>query len=277
MQPPIRSIVHPTDFSEASIDAFAHALKIALLVRGRLDIVHVAAGHDHGGDAMPPRMRHPLSLWGLAKETESPASVGERLNIKVTKVELLPQSPKLGILGYLHRNPSDLLVVATHGREGFMRWLRGSVAESVALRSGMLTLFLPPDARNFVNEATGEVHLKRVLVPIDHEPAPGAVLGTIMGFIALFEKRGVELRSIHVGTKPPSLPKDVRLDGMTKIELRKGHPVDAIRTEAVDWNADLIVMPTAGHRGLLDALGGSTSERVLRHAPCPVLTVPVPA
>jgi hypothetical protein len=27
-------------------------------------------------------------------------------------------------------------------------------------------------------------------------------------------------------------------------------------------------MPTAGHRGVLDALRGSTTERVIRHAPC---------
>ena len=65
------------------------------------------------------------------------------------KVELLTQSPKLDIVGNLHDSPSDLLVVATHGREGFMRWLHGSIAESVAQRSGMLTLFLPPDAREF--------------------------------------------------------------------------------------------------------------------------------
>jgi nucleotide-binding universal stress UspA family protein len=53
--------------------------------------------------------------------------------------------------------------------------------------------------------------------------------------------------------------------------------VDAILREAADWHADLIVMPTAGHHGLMDALAGSTSERVVRRAPCPVLTVPVHA
>jgi nucleotide-binding universal stress UspA family protein len=277
MQTSIRSIVHPTDFSEASIDAFAHALKIALLIKGRLDIVHVASGHDNDGDAMPPQVRHALSLWGLAKETDSPASIGDRLNIKVTKVELPPQNAKSGILGYLRNHPSDLLVVATHGREGFTRWLRGSVAESVALRAGTLTLFLPPEARSFVDESTGEVLLKRVLVPVDHEPAPGATLGAITGFVSMLENPDVEWRFLHVGTNPPSLPKDSGLNGKASVELRSGQAVDSIVREAVEWNADLIVMPTAGHHGLMDALGGSTSERVVRHAPCPVLTVPVHA
>jgi nucleotide-binding universal stress UspA family protein len=34
-------------------------------------------------------------------------------------------------------------------------------------------------------------------------------------------------------------------------------------------------MPTAGHHGVLDALRGSTTERVIRHAPCPVLALPL--
>jgi len=36
---------------------------------------------------------------------------------------------------------------------------------------------------------------------------------------------------------------------------------------------DLIIIATHGHTGLRHALLGSTAERVVRHAPCPVLTV----
>jgi nucleotide-binding universal stress UspA family protein len=51
--------------------------------------------------------------------------------------------------------------------------------------------------------------------------------------------------------------------------------VDSIIEAAGDWQPDLIGMPTAGHHGFLDALRGSTTERVLRRAPCPLLVVPV--
>jgi nucleotide-binding universal stress UspA family protein len=34
-------------------------------------------------------------------------------------------------------------------------------------------------------------------------------------------------------------------------------------------------MPTAGRHGLVDALRGSVTERVLHEAPCPVLAIPV--
>ncbi|MCA9420743.1 MAG: universal stress protein [Nitrospira sp.] len=36
---------------------------------------------------------------------------------------------------------------------------------------------------------------------------------------------------------------------------------------------DLIVMAIQGHQGFLDALRSSTTERVLREAPCPILAV----
>jgi nucleotide-binding universal stress UspA family protein len=58
------------------------------------------------------------------------------------------------------------------------------------------------------------------------------------------------------------------------VDIRKGDPVEAITDFANEWPADLIVMPTAGHVGYLDALRGSTTERVLRQAPCPVLAMP---
>jgi nucleotide-binding universal stress UspA family protein len=55
---------------------------------------------------------------------------------------------------------------------------------------------------------------------------------------------------------------------------RSGDVVEEILAAAAECQADLIVMATAGHQGFLDALRGSTTERVLRHAPCPVLAVP---
>ena len=56
--------------------------------------------------------------------------------------------------------------------------------------------------------------------------------------------------------------------------LRPGYdPVKGIMGVAAELIPDLICMTTAGHQGLLDALRGSTTQRVLRAAPCPVLTI----
>ncbi len=52
-----------------------------------------------------------------------------------------------------------------------------------------------------------------------------------------------------------------------------GHPADMIIAIAARSNADLIVMGSRGLAGLQSFLLGSVSERVLRHAHCPVLIV----
>ena len=59
-----------------------------------------------------------------------------------------------------------------------------------------------------------------------------------------------------------------------KIIVRIGQPFSEITRTARQLKTDLIVLTTHGHTGLKRVLLGSTAERVLRHAPCPVLSVP---
>lgn len=55
--------------------------------------------------------------------------------------------------------------------------------------------------------------------------------------------------------------------------VKVGVPVDEIRKIAADEHADMIVIGTHGRSGLGRLLLGSVAERVVRMAPCPVLTV----
>lgn len=57
------------------------------------------------------------------------------------------------------------------------------------------------------------------------------------------------------------------------LHTRIGKPFAEIVTLAQTQNIDLIVLATHGYTGLKHALLGSTAERVVRHAPCPVLVV----
>ncbi|MEE8142678.1 MAG: universal stress protein [Planctomycetota bacterium] len=57
------------------------------------------------------------------------------------------------------------------------------------------------------------------------------------------------------------------------VGLRRGHPSLEIVLAAETENFDLIVMSTHGRTGLKHALLGSVTEKVVRKAPCPVLTV----
>jgi nucleotide-binding universal stress UspA family protein len=58
--------------------------------------------------------------------------------------------------------------------------------------------------------------------------------------------------------------------------LRSGVPAEEIAKASVAEAADLVVLGTHGRAGLERALLGSVADRVIRTAPCPVLTVRVP-
>ena len=58
--------------------------------------------------------------------------------------------------------------------------------------------------------------------------------------------------------------------------LKEGRPFLETINTARETNADLIVMGTHGRTGLAHMLIGSTAEKVVRMAPCPVLTVKHP-
>ena len=61
--------------------------------------------------------------------------------------------------------------------------------------------------------------------------------------------------------------------GTWDVALVVGHPADAIVRIAQERGVDLIVMGTHGRTGLQHVLLGSVAEKVVRLAPCPVLTV----
>ena len=58
--------------------------------------------------------------------------------------------------------------------------------------------------------------------------------------------------------------------------VERGRASGQIVKVAFDERSDLIVMGTHGYTGVAHALLGSTAERVLRRAPCPVLTIKAP-
>ena len=64
-----------------------------------------------------------------------------------------------------------------------------------------------------------------------------------------------------------------QFEGPWEVEVATGHPADAIVRVAQERGADLIVMGTHGRTGLQHVLLGSVAEKVVRTAPCPVLTV----
>lgn len=272
--PALDSVLHPSDFSPGSLVAFHHALKAALVSKSKFTILHVAASAPPEWTEFPG-VRETLERWGLIPPG-SPKSAVPELGIDVRKVVAREESPVKFVLRYLETNPADFIVLATHAHEGRASWLRQSVAEPIARKAGQLTLFLPEGVKGFVSAADGSVSLERILIPVAGSPkAQPAVEAAALLAERLRLPRGT-FTLLHVGeaaatpkVECPEVP-----GWQWRTVTRGGDVIHGTVDTAAKEAAGLIVMSTDGRNGFLDALRGSHSERVLRAAPCPLLTVP---
>src|SRR5262245_18415832 len=180
----IRSIVHPTDFSDLSAAAFAHTLRIGLAARSKLHLLHVSQ-YDAAEALAFPQARRLAAQWGLSDENEPPWMIASKLGIEVNNISIKLQDPTQAIVDFLSEHGSDLVGLATHVRAGVSHSLQGSVAEGVFRRSAIPSLFIAPGARGFVDQVSGDVKLKRVLVPIDVLPPPGCAIEAVQRFTRL--------------------------------------------------------------------------------------------
>ena len=88
--------------------------------------------------------------------------------------------------------------------------------------------------------------------------------------IALSDKEVVQKARIDLDALiPPDLPSNITI----KSFVRTGKPHVEIAKFAEEQESDLIVISTHGYTGLKHTFMGSTTERVVRHAHCPVLVV----
>jgi nucleotide-binding universal stress UspA family protein len=268
-------IFHPTDFSAASDVAFAHALKLATHYDGKLTMLHTEpqASAVHWSEF--PSVRQTLERWGFLPRGSSKNAVAE-LGLSVAKVAACEGNPVEGALDYLGKHPHDLIVLATHQYDGLARWLHKTVAEPLARQAGAMTLFVPQGADGFVSIESGAANLHHVLIPVDHLPRPQLAVEVASFMAALLRSWRVTFTLLYVGEAAqfPAVRRPVSGAGEWCKLVKQGDVVEAILQAAHECKADLIVMATEGEQGFLDALRGSTTERVVRNAEVPVLAVP---
>lgn len=274
--PPLQleRIFHPSDFSAASDVAFAHALKLALAAQARLYMLHVtddtqSEWHDF------PGVRDTLERWGLIPP-DSPRESVARLGIEVRKVIAESDNPVRACLGFLEKHPADLIVLAVRTQENRTRWLHRHVGEPIARHAGLMTLFIPHGVAGFVSRDDGAVSLRNILVPITTKPRPEPALKAVQRLVHHLNAPTGTITLLHVGTEAEApLVNPPPISGWRWEQfVETGEPALVILETAAELNADLIVMTTDGPDGFLDGLRGTTSERVLRQAACPILNLP---
>lgn len=273
---PAQHILHPTDFTQQSDLALAHALRLALTNHANLHMLHAGKDTHEEWDEFPS-IREVLQKWGVIAEGASRSEVTD-LGLGIRKVIGLEPGVVESIEGYCQRHPIDLIVLATAGRHGLAAWLKPSTAERIAEKVSTFsipTLFVPVGGRGCVSIDSGEVSLNHVLVPVDHQPSSESAVERGLRAISMYGGDHADLTLLHIGSESKFPNVDIP-DGPWKVNrvVRQGNPAAEILAAAGDCGASLIIMVTEGTHGLLDVVRGTTTKQVLREAPCPVLAVP---
>ncbi len=112
----------------------------------------------------------------------------------------------------------------------------------------------------------------KILVPVDFSKHSERATALALELARKFES---SLTLLHTSVAIKTVRARVLAQGIAKVDalLVEGNPFAEIVRTAREKHFDLIVMGTHGRTGLEHALMGSVAEKVVRKAPCPVLSV----
>jgi len=274
----VNFVLHPTDLSEASLVAFHHALAVAIRRGAQFTLLHAVGRRVTDNWVDFPSVRQTLARWRASGTTEELEDRIRRSSI--SKVEVPVRDPVAACTEYTGSHPVDMLVLATEGRSGLSRLIRPSRAERLARESRLFTLFVPSGGRSFVDGASGEVSLQRILLPVDPGTDPRPAMLRAVQSAALVEDPSLEITLLHVhdgsddeipSAEAPQLPYC-----KWNVEVRSSEDVaGTILGAAEDLSADAIFMSTSWQKPGRGRREGGVTEAVLQGASCPLAAVPV--
>ncbi len=186
---------------------------------------------------------------------------------------------------------ADLIVIGTHGRLGLDHLELGSVAKEVLRRAASAVLTVPSTSTRDVPVSPG-----RILCAFDFSAASWQALHYARAMAA---DQAAQLTLLHVIELPPDTPGTLQADrsaqravrfeqarsrmmsardevrgtcDWTELLLVGGAGPEIVRI-ATEQESDLVVMGGCGRDAAEVARSGSVTHDVVRHAPCPVLSV----
>jgi nucleotide-binding universal stress UspA family protein len=186
---------------------------------------------------------------------------------------------------------ADLVVMATHGRNGLSRFWLGSVADALIRRLPMPILLIRPSEEKL--NLTTETIFRRILIPLDGSALAEQILGPAIKFASLARVEYTLVRVVEPFMPPPEVFSEQLLEQLehqaqvyldriverlrdrsllVKTRVLVNRPVAAaILEEARVDKTSLIALETHGRGGLGRLLLGSVADKVIRAAKVPVL------
>lgn len=273
-------ILVPLDGSELSDQILRHVRRLLLREDATVELYTVVSwpsrsrtptGRDH-------RMRfHDEAERYLARVQAQLAQHGATATWKVDFGD-----PAEMIVRRAQATRPSLVAMASHGRGGLSRWLRGSVAQRVLRECPEPLLLVNSTAQDA--DASRSSRFERVLVPLDGSERSASIVALVREFSRRFESTVILQSAWH----PPAadsasveaaverildpVRETLERDGLV-VETRSsiGDPaaeiLSAVELEAVD----LVAMASHGSGARSRWFSGSVTEKVFRRCPVPVL------
>lgn len=286
------TILVPTDGSEHAERAARHAASLAdafdatVHVLGVADVDRAAGPFDAGGVSAEFVERVEGESESAVVDTATLADGAAAVETAVVRGD-----PAETILSYADEHALDAIAMGTRGRSGLARLVSGSVTQSVLRRAERPVMTTRAADRDAVTDY-GDV-----LVPTDGTDAAAVAVDHAVAVAAAFDATVHAVHVVNVGAvatgSSAEAPTD-RLERFTEAGERAtaaiaervhGAGPDAVTTvehgfpatTLVDYvdeaGVDLVTMGTHGRTGLDRVLLGSTTERLVRRSPVPVLAV----
>lgn len=292
-----RHILVPVDFSKPCLHGVAAALEFARRFGAKLTLLHVVKHLPRGSHVV-------LEAIDIQQDWTKPARerlaefVAAHVPADVAVEQVVAEGkPFHEVVKLAAGVACDLIIISTHGYTGLAHVLIGSNAERIVQHAPCPVLVVRgrPDAS--ARPVAQPLAFRWVMVPTDFSENSLKAL-PLAGAVA--REYGATLKLVHART-PLWVPDEIIYVNIEKDlavlrakadirlhEIRSKRLPSDLTTETAVLDGDvhqmiceaakseepgLIVMATHGLTGWKHALIGSTAERVVRHAPCPVLVV----
>lgn len=281
-----RRIVCATDFSETANTAARYALGLARTFHAHVELVHAWR--------LPIELADGLTLLDPSVITDSRRAAEKQLQtdaaqLGITATKFLEGDADLAVVDYAQKTWADLVVTGTRGRTGLAHVFLGSIAERIVRTCDVPVLSVP---HGTVVAADATITPKRILVPVDLEAGSAQILDTAIAVAAVTHGR---VCAVHAWEMPfyfvagSELAAEAERQESARFEAwvrgavqgkhvhverisRNGASGEVIREVAAEQKADLVMMATAGRKGVEHFLLGSVTERTVRTVGLPVLT-----
>jgi nucleotide-binding universal stress UspA family protein len=275
------------DNSEYSKAALAKSSNWVKKHGGRIILVN-AVYFDEEEFSIAPDQREKRFELGRAACFTSKEAVSAQFGIEIESLVCEGEAADI-ITEIAREKKADLIAMGTHGRRGLNRLIMGSVTSAVLVNSPVDVIMVrKPDA-----ESSGTY--PSILLPFDGSEFSKKALEracqlskmdgsevTVLYVIPRYEEmvgffRTDSIRKSLSGEAEKIVGEATRIASghgiSVKTEIREGQTADEIVKTASRLKKHLIIMGTYGWRGINKVIMGSTTERVVMDAPCPVLAV----